>query len=247
MLKNITTFVATNYCFFPAMKKLFLLLFTATLFTVPANAQLLNRLTEKATKAAERGVTKAIEKSAEKTAEKATEKALGSAEKAVEAQVDRQVNELNAATNELNRYNDSLAAANAEYAAQNGGTSGAGLQGLMGSYMTLMGVAAPTYEDKGDEVLLSWDYVSFKMEWLAKFKGDECNDSKMMYTFQTPELATQYYREQIAELEKADADLWSVNDKVVTQDNTAEYKGQDKVAVKAAMQQIVLSMGGKLE
>ena len=229
------------------MKKLFLLLFTATLFTVPANAQLLNRLTEKATKAAERGVTKAIEKSAEKTAEKATEKALGSAEKAVEAQVDRQVNELNAATNELNRYNDSLAAANAEYAAQNGGTSGAGLQGLMGSYMTLMGVAAPTYEDKGDEVLLSWDYVSFKMEWLAKFKGDECNDSKMMYTFQTPELATQYYREQIAELEKADADLWSVNDKVVTQDNTAEYKGQDKVAVKAAMQQIVLSMGGKLE
>ena len=39
----------------------------------------------------------------------------------------------------------------------------------------------------------------------------------------------------------------SGNDKTVTQDNTAEYKGQDKVAVKAAMQQIVLSMGGKLE
>ena len=227
------------------MKKSFLLLFVAALFTVPSNAQLLNRLTEKATKAAERGVTKAVEKSVEKTTEKATEKALNSAEKAVEAQVDRGVNELNATTNELNRYNDSLAAANAEFAAQNGGS--AGMQGLMGSYMTLMGIAAPTYEDKGDEVLLSWDYVSFKLEWLAKFKKDECNESKMMYTFQTPELATQYYREQIADLEKDDAKLWSVDGKTVTQDNTAEYKGQDKVAVKASMQQIVLSMGGKLE
>ena len=229
------------------MKKSFLLLIAAALFTVPSNAQLLNRLTEKATKAAERGVTKAVEKSVEKTTEKATEKALNSAEKAVEAQVDRGVNELNATTNELNRYNDSLAAANAEFAAQNGGSAGAGVQGLMGSYMTLMGIAAPTYEDKGDEVLLSWDYVSFKLEWLAKFKKDECNESKMMYTFQTPELATQYYREQIADLEKDDAKLWSVDGKTVTQDNTAEYKGQDKVAVKASMQQIVLSMGGKLE
>jgi len=230
-----------------AMKKSFLLLFVAALFTVPSNAQLLNRLADKAAKAAEKGVTKAVEKSVEKTTEKATEKALNSAEKAVEAQVDRQVNELNATTNELNRYNDSLAAANAEYARQNGGSAGAGMQGLMGSYMTLMGVAAPTYEDKGDEVLLSWDYISFKMEWLAKFKGDACNDSKMMYTFQTPELATQYYREQIADLDKDEAKLWSVDDKTVTQDNTADYKGQDKVSVKAAMQQIVLSMGGKLE
>ncbi|MBR3938157.1 MAG: hypothetical protein IKJ66_09570 [Bacteroidaceae bacterium] len=229
------------------MKKSFLLLFVAALFTVPSNAQLLNRLTDKAMKAAERGVTKAVEKSVEKTTEKATEKALESAEKAVEAQVDRGVNELNATTNELNRYNDSLAAANAEFAAQNGGSAGAGVQGLMGSYMTLMGIAAPTYEDKGDEVLLSWDYVSFKLEWLAKFKKDECNESKMMYTFQTPELATQYYREQIADLEKDEAKLWSVDGKTVTQDNTAEYKGQDKVAVKASMQQIVLSMGGKLE
>lgn len=229
------------------MKKSFLLLFVAALFTVPSNAQLLNRLTDKAVKAAERGVTKAVEKSVEKTTEKATEKALESAEKAVEAQVDRGVNELNATTNELNRYNDSLAAANAEFAAQNGGSAGAGVQGLMGSYMTLMGIAAPTYEDKGDEVLLSWDYVSFKLEWLAKFKKDECNESKMMYTFQTPELATQYYREQIADLEKDEAKLWSVDGKTVTQDNTAEYKGQDKVAVKASMQQIVLSMGGKLE
>jgi ribosomal protein S20 len=229
------------------MKKSFLLLFVAALFTVPSNAQLLNRLADKAVKAAEKGVTKAVEKSVEKTTEKATEKALQSAEKAVEAQVDRGVNELNATTNELNRYNDSLAAANAEFARQNGGTTGVGVQGLMGSYMSLMGVAAPTYEDKGDEVLLSWDYVSFKLEWLAKFKGDNCNDSKMMYTFQTPELATQYYREQTENLDKDEAKLWSVDGKVVTQDNTAEYKGQDKVAVKASMQQIVLSMGGKLE
>jgi ribosomal protein S20 len=226
------------------MKRSFLLLMVAALFTVPSNAQFLNRLTEKATQAAERGVSRAVEKSVERTTEKATEKALNSAEKAVEAQVNKGVNELNAATNELNRYNDSLAAANAEAAAA---TGGAGVQGLMGSYMTLMGIAAPTYEDKGNEVLLTWDYISFKLEWLAKFKGDNCNDSKMMYTFQTPELATQYYREQIADLEKDEAKLWSVNDKVVTQDNTAEYKGQDKVAVKAAMQQIVLSMGGKLE
>ena len=236
----------TNYCLL-TMKKSFLLLMVAALFTVPANAQLLNRITEKATKAAERGVTKAVEKSVEKTTEKATSKALESAEKAVDAQVDRQVNELNATTNELNRYNDSLRAVNEEYARQNGGTSGAGVQGLMGSYMTLMGIAAPTYEDKGNEVLLTWDYVSFKLEWLAKFKGDECNESKMMYTFQTPELATQYYREQIADLEEDEAKLWSVDDKTVTQDNTTDYKGQDKVAVKAAMQQIVLSMGGKLE
>lgn len=247
MLKNITTFASLTIVYSSYMKKSFLLLFVAALFTVPSNAQLLNRLTDKAMKAAEKGVTKAVEKSVEKTTEKATEKVLNSAEKAVEAQVDRQVNELNATTNELNRYNDSLAAANAEFAAQNGGSTGAGMQGLMGSYMSLMGIAAPTYEDKGDEVLLSWDYVSFKLEWLAKFKKDECNESKMMYTFQTPELATQYYREQIADLEKDDAKLWSVDGKTVTQDNTAEYKGQDKVAVKASMQQIVLSMGGKLE
>lgn len=229
------------------MKKTLLMMIAALFLATPTQAQFLNKLADKAVKAAEKGVTKAVEKSAEKTAEKATEKVLGSAEKAVEAQVDRQVNELNATTNELNRYNDSLAAANAQFAAQNGGTAGAGVQGLMGSYMTLMGVAAPTYEDKGDEVLLSWDYISFKMEWLAKFKGDECNDSKMMYTFQTPELATQYYRDQTADMDKDEANLWSVNDKTVTQDNTDEYKGQDKVAVKAAMQQIVIGMGGKLE
>ena len=41
--------------------------------------------------------------------------------------------------------------------------------------------------------------------------------------------------------------LWSVQDKTVIEDNTQEYSNQDKIAVKAAMQQIVISMGGKLE
>ncbi len=231
------------------MKRTLILLFAATLLAVPTQAQLLNRLTEKAVKAAEKGVEKAVTKSVEKTTEKAAEKALGAAEKAVDAQVNRGVSALNESTNELNasiqeanRVNDSIRKANGLDA-----QAAAGLGGLVGSYMTLMGAGTPKYEDKGDEVLLSWDYVGFKLEWLAKFKGDNCNESKLMYTFQTPELATQYYREQIADLEKDDAKLWSVKDKIVTQDNTAEYKGQDKIAVKAAMQQIVLSMGGKLE
>ena len=230
------------------MRKPFVLLAIAALFVAaPANAQLLNRLTEKATKAAERGVTKAVEKSVEKTTEKATAKALESAEKAVDAQVDRQVNELNATTNELNRYNDSLRAANEEYAKQNGGTAGAGIQGLMGSYMTLMGVGTPVYEDKGDEVLLTWDYINYKLEWIAKFKGDKCVESKTNYINPTEEMATQFYREQIADLSEADAKKWSVDGKTVTEDTTDESKDKDKVEIKASMQQMVLSMGGKLE
>ena len=229
------------------MKRTVILLFAATLLAVPSQAQLLNRLTEKAVKAAEKGVEKAVTKSVEKTTEKAAEKALGAAEKAVDAQVNKGISALNQSTNELNasiqeanRVNDSILKAN-------GMQAQAGLGGLVGSYMTLMGAGTPTYEDKCNEVLISWDYVGFKLEWLAKFRGDNCSESKLMYTFQTPELATQYYREQIADLEKDDAKLWSVKDKTVTQDNTAEYKGQDKIDVKAAMQQIVLSMGGKLE
>ena len=230
------------------MRKPFVLLAVAALFVAaPANAQLLNRLTEKATKAAERGVTKAVEKSVEKTTEKATAKALESAEKAVDAQVDRQVNELNATTNELNRYNDSLRAANEEYAKQNGGTAGAGIQGLMGSYMTLMGVGTPVYEDKGDEVTMTWDYINCKLEWIAKFKNDKCSEYTTNYTYPTEELATQFYREQIADLSEADAKKWSVDGKTVTEDNSDENKDKDKIDIKATMQQVVLSMGGKLE
>lgn len=232
------------------MKRSLVFMMVAALFAIPANAQFLNRLADKALQAAEKGVEKAVTKSVEQTTEKATEKALGAAEKAVEAQVDKGVNALNKSTNELNasieeanRVSDSIRAANGQQVQ----AAGQGLAGLMGSYMTLMGAGTPTYEDKGNEVLLSWDYVGFKLEWVAKFKGDNCSESKMMYNFQTPELATQYYREQTADLDKDQAKLWSVNGKTVTQDNTSEFKEQDKVAVKAAMQQIVLSMGGKLE
>ena len=175
---------------------------------------------------------------------------MNSAENAVDAQVnkatqaiDQSTNEINASIAEANRVSDSIRAANGD-APQ---VPSAGLAGLMGSYMTLMGAGSPTLEDKGDEMLLSWDYVGFKLEWLAKFKGDNCSESKMMYTHQTPEMAIQYYREQIDGLDETEAKKWSVDGKTVTEDNTAEYADKDKIAVKAAMQQIVLSMGGKLE
>ena len=232
------------------MRKSFLVMAIAAICTVPANAQLLNRLADKAIKSAERGVTKAVEKSVEKTTEKATEKVLNSAEKAVEAQVNKGVSaldqstaELNASIEEANRVTDSIRVANGQQTQ----AAGQGLAGLMGSYMTLMGAGTPTLEDKGNEMLLSWDYVGFKLEWLAKFRGDNCTESKMMYTHPTEELATQYYREQIDGLDKEEAKKWSVNGKTAIEDNTDEYRDKDKIAIKAAMQQIVLSMGGKLE
>lgn len=232
------------------MRKSLLLLAIAAICAAPANAQLLNRLADKALKSAEKGVTKAVEKSVEKTTEKATERVLNSAEKAVEAQtnkavdaLNKQADEINASIEEANRVTDSVRVANGQQAQ----AAGQGLAGLMGSYMTLMGAGTPTLEDKGNELLLSWDYVGYKLEWLAKFKGDNCSESKMMYTHPTEELATQYYREQIDGLDKDQAKKWSVDGKKAIEDNTDEYKDKDKIAVKAAMQQIVLSMGGKLE
>ena len=251
------------------MKKSFFLFAISSLFcAAPANAQLLNRIADKAVKAAERGVTKAVEKSVEKTTEKATEKVLNSAEKAVEKEVDKaanaaadaaanatkaytdaivtSANEVNDAANELNRVTDSINQANDRVG--NGRIDeSAGLAGLMGSYMTLMGIGTPQYEDKGDEVLLTWDYSQFKLEWLAKFKKDECSESRIMYHFQTPELATQFYRDHLNDLDAEDRKYLSVDGKTVTMNNTTEYKGKDKVEIKAEMQQIVLSMGGKLE
>ena len=232
------------------MRKSLFLLAIAAICAAPANAQLLNRLADKALKSAEKGVTKAVEKSVEKTTEKATERVLNSAEKAVEAQtnkavdaLNKQADEINASIEEANRVTDSVRVANGQQAQ----AAGQGLAGLMGSYMTLMGAGTPTLEDKGNELLLSWDYVGYKLEWLAKFKGDNCSESKMMYTHPTEELATQYYREQIDGLDKDQAKKWSVDGKKAIEDNTDEYKDKDKIAVKAAMQQIVLSMGGKLE
>jgi len=251
------------------MRKIILTFIAAAFCAVSSNAQLLNRLTERAAQAAERGVSRAVEKSVEKTTEKATEKVLGTAEKAVEKEVDKaadaaadaaanatkaytdaiivSANEANAAAAELNRVTDSINQANGRIGTGRIDESGAGLAGLMGSYMTLMGIGTPTYEDKGEEVLLTWDYTTFRLEWLAKFKKDECSDSKIMYKFQTPELATQFYREHLNDLEEEDQKYLSVDGKTVTMDNTTEYKGKDKVEIKAEMQQIVLSMGGKLE
>ena len=236
------------------MRKIILTSIAAAFCAISANAQFLNRLTERATQAAERGVSRAVEKSVEKTTEKATEKVLGTAEKAVDKEVDKAIdaitvstNEANAAAAELNRVADSINHANGRVGTGRIDESAAGLAGLMGSYMTLMGIGTPTYEDKGDEVLLTWDYTTFRLEWLAKFKKDECSDSKIMYKFQTPELATQFYREHLNDLEEEDQKYLSVDGKTVTMDNTTEYKGKDKVEIKAEMQQIVLSMGGKLE
>lgn len=227
-------------------KKSILLLTIATLFSLQVNAQLLNRLADKAIKAAEKGVEKAVTKSVEKTTEKVAEKALQSAEEAA-------VQGINSATRSLDSVNASLAEANraadsARIASgQGSATPGAGLAGLMGSYMTLMGVGTPVYEDKGNEVILSWDYVNCKIVWSAQFKGDKCTEFKTVYTYPTPELATQFYREQIDGLDKAEAKRWSVKDKNVTDDGSTEYKDKDKVEVKASMQQVVLAMGGKFE
>ncbi len=246
------------------MRKIILLSFIAAFSATSANAQFLNRLTERAAQAAERGVSRAVEKSVEKTTEKATEKVLGGAEKAVEKEADKaaeaaaqaatnatkaytdgiiqSANEANAAAMEANRINDSIRQAT-------GMASQAAIDysGLMGSYMSMMGAGTPTVEDKGNEIILSWQYIQFTLQWVATFQGDNCTESKRMYTFQSPELATQYYRGQIEDLDKDEAKNWSVKEKTVTEDNSEEFKGKDRIEIKASMQQIVLSMGGKLE
>ncbi len=247
------------------MKKSLILLAVATLFAVPADAQLLNRLAEKAAQAAERGVERAVEKKTEQAAQKATEKILGGAEKAIDKQADKaaaaieqatvnatqaytdalveSANAINASASELNATADSLRKAN-----EAAGISAAGgLGGLMGSYMTLMGAGTPVYEDNGNEVSMTWKYIQFDMAWTCKFSGDKCNSSIIAFTFPTEELATEYYREETDGLDKKEAKQYSVKGKTVYQDNTEEYSGKDKIAVKAEIQKVVLAMGGKLE
>ena len=246
------------------MKKSLILLALAAICAAPANAQILDRLANKALNAAERGVSKAVEKKTEQAAQKATEKILGGAEKAIDKQTDKaaaaveqatinatqaytdavveSANAMNASAAELNAATDELRQANAA-----AGASAAAGANLMSSYMTLMGAGTPTYEDKGDEVAMTWKYINFDLAWTAKFKGDKCSSSIMSYTFASPELATQYYREQIDGMDKKEAKNWSVDGKTVSEDNTDEYADKDKIAVKAVIQQLVLSMGGKLE
>lgn len=219
------------------MRKIFILIAVAGLVTVPADAQLLNRLADRAVQAAERGVTKAIDKKTEQAAQKATEKMLGGAEKALDQQVDKAAKSIEEATDSLRKANETAGIQ----------TNGAGLAGLMGSYMTLMGAGTPTYEDKGNEVVMNWQYIQFTMNWTARFRGDKCTESVIAYIFPTPELATEFYRDQIDGLDRDEAKKYRQDDKTVYEDNSDEFADQDKVAVKAAIQKMVLAMGGKLE
>lgn len=219
------------------MRKIFILIAVAGLVTVPADAQLLNRLADRAVQAAERGVTKAIDKKTEQAAQKATEKMLGGAEKALDQQVDNAAKSIEEATDSLRKANEAAGIQ----------TNGAGLAGLMGSYMTLMGAGTPTYEDKGNEVVMNWQYIQFTMNWTARFRGDKCTESVIAYIFPTPELATEFYRDQIDGLDRDEAKKYRQDDKTVYEDNSNEFADQDKVAVKAAIQKMVLAMGGKLE
>lgn len=219
------------------MRKIFILIAVAGLVTVPADAQLLNRLADRAVQAAERGVTKAIDKKTEQAAQKATEKMLGGAEKALDQQVDKAAKSIEEATDSLRKANEAAGIQ----------TNGAGLAGLMGSYMTLMGAGTPTYEDKGNEVVMNWQYIQFTMNWTARFRGDKCTESVIAYIFPTPELATEFYRDQIDGLDRDEAKKYRQDDKTVYEDNSNEFADQDKVAVKAAIQKMVLAMGGKLE
>ena len=249
------------------MKRSIIVLLAAALSAAPANAQLLNKLADKALNTAGKSVERTIEKRIDKAAEKATNKLFDSAEQALDKQVDKaaaavgeattnatqaytdavvqSANELNQAAAELNQANAESAAAMGEAAAAVNAAGGLGA--LYGAAMSAMGVGAPVYTDKGSEVNLNWKYISFTLDWTCKFSGEKCTSSVMSYVFPTEELAIQYYREQIDGLEKNEAKKFSQKGTSVMEDTTAEYSDKDKIAVKAAMQQVVLAMGGKLE
>lgn len=238
------------------MKKLIMILAVAVM-AVPANAQLLNRLADKAINAAGKAVEKTVEKRVEKGVEKATNKIFDALEKPLNRQVDKaskavELAAMNAtaevaqAAAGISAANDSLAKisqereiSEAEYAALS--------NSLMSSYLALAGVGAPKYVDNGNSVEMTWDYVGYSIGWKAQFSGDKCTKSVKTYTFQTPELATQYYRTEIEGMEAADAARYSLDGKTVSEDDTENYSDKDKVAVKAEMQQVVMAMGGKLE
>lgn len=238
------------------MKKLIMIL-AAAILAVPANAQLLNRLADKAINAAGKAVEKTVEKRVEKGVEKATNKIFDALEKPLNKQVDKaskavEVAAMNASTEVaqaaagISAANDSLIKisqeremSDAEYAALS--------NSMMSSYLALAGVGAPKYVDNGNSVEMTWDYVGYSLGWKAEFSGDKCTKSVKSYTFQTPELATNYYRGEIDGLEQADAARFSVDGNTVYEDDTEDYSDKDKVAVKAEMQQAVLAMGGKLE
>lgn len=238
------------------MKKILMIIAVAVM-SVPANAQLLNRLADKAINAAGKAVEKTVEKRVEKGVEKATNKLFDALEKPFNKQVEKaskavEIAAMNAtaevaqAAAGISAANDSLVKirqeremSEAEYAALSGS--------LMSSYLALAGVGAPKYVDNGNSVEMTWDYVGYSLGWKAEFTADKCTKSVKTYTFQTPELATNYYRGEIEGLEPAETARFSVDGKTVKEDDTESYSDKDKVAVKAEMQQIVMAMGGKLE
>lgn len=238
------------------MKKLIMIL-AAAILAVPANAQLLNRLADKALNAATNAVEKTVEKRVEKGVEKAANKIFDSLEKPLNQQVNKaskavEIAAMNAssdvaeaaagisaANEELIKISQETEMTDAEYAALS--------NSMMSSYLTMAGVGAPKYIDNGNSVELSWAYIGYELGWKAEFSGDKCTKSVKTYSFQTPEMATMYYHDLIEGLEADEAKRYSVQGKSVIEDDTEEYTDQDKTAVKAEMQQAVLAMGGKLE
>lgn len=233
------------------------MILAVAILAVPANAQFLNRLADKALNAAGKAVEKTVEKRVEKGVEKATNKILDALEKPLNQQVDKASKAveiaatnasaevaqaaagISAANEELAKISQEREMTDAEYAALS--------SSMMSSYLALAGVGAPKYVDNGNSVEMSWDYVGYSIGWKAEFSADKCTKSVKSYTFQTPELATSYYRGEIEGMEPADAARFSVDGKTVYEDDTESYTDKDKIAVKAEMQQIVMAMGGKLE
>lgn len=238
------------------MKKLFMIL-AAALLAVPANAQLLNKLADKALNAATKAVEKTVEKRVEQSVEKAANKIFDALEKPLNQQVNKaskaveiaamnataEVAEaaagISAANEELIKISQEKEMTDAEYAALS--------NSMMSSYLTMAGIGSPKYSDNGNSIEFTWAYIGYELGWKAEFSGDKCTKSVKTYSFQTPELATMYYRDQIEGLEASEAKKFKVDGKSVIEDDTDEYADKDKIAVKAEMQQAVLAMGGKLE
>lgn len=249
------------------MKKTLFVLFAAALMAAPANAQFLDRLANKAVNAASKSVEKTVEKRIDKAAEKATNKIFDKVDKAIDGQVDKAANAIGEATtnateaytnsmiqaaNELNAAAAEMNAAAAENQAAMGEAAAAinaagGLGALYGAAMSAMGAGTPVLTDNGNEINLNWKYIAFTLDWTCKFKGDKCSSSIMNYVFPTEELAIQFYREETDGMDKKDAKKYTQKGNTVSEDSTDEYSDTDKIAIKAAMQQMVISMGGKLE
>ena len=228
------------------MRKSLIFMLATALLTVPAQAQFLNRLTDRALNAAERGVTKAVEKSVEKTTEKATNKILGTAEKAVEKEVDKtaeavgnaatnatqaytnsiieSANEVNASATELNRVTDSIRTANGQPAS----TSGGGMAGLMSSYMTLMGAGNDTPHYMLDDES-QWE-VSFVWNEIYKADGTLAAANELLVTSSDTGFSNKYFTIRVANGMRGNALVAlkkKVQDGLQTDPTQPNYVGDD--------------------